>query len=965
MKNVRLVLSICFVVGSLMDVYSQPKQIQYLSGTDSKHTVTWDFFCTAGRNSGEWRKIAVPSCWELQGYGSYNYGRDYKTNGKNSRFYDEKGMYKYQFKVPASWKGQLVNIVFDGSMTDTEVTVNGKSAGAIHQGAFYRFKFDISDLLFFDKPNTLEVTVSKMSADASVNNAERLADYWVFGGIFRPVYLEAMPEQYINYVGIDARHDGTFNMKVWANGLTQNGMVVTTITGGDKKVVSVIKTPYGKSDEFVIAHADVSNVKQWTSETPALYNANIVLQNAAGKKLYELNEKFGFRTIEVRYGQGVYINGTQVKFKGVNRHCFWPETGRTLSNDQQLMDVLLLKEMNMNAVRCSHYPPDKYFLQLCDSLGIYVLDELAGWQKFYSTKAGEPLVKELVLRDMNHPSVIFWANGNEGGTNKELDDDFVKWDFQRRPVIHPHHRPGNQFNGIDCNHYEDYYSTQKILNDSLIYMPTEFLHAQDDGGGAAAMEDFWELHWKSQKSAGGFIWAMVDESVVRTDLNNVLDANGLNANDGILGPHREKEGSFYALREIFSPIKLSQVRPLQSISDQPTPAVSGQTDSGFQIENRFHFLNTNQCTFYWALVDFSKPFDRFDGYVVRKKGTITPPDILPTKKGLLGLSLPADHIDYDALVLVAKDNFGKEIYKWTWPIKNNGSLVKSLVAAKNDSSSAKETDSSYTITGGDVSVVLDKRTGKLVTTKNTANDYVLSFNNGPVLVKGNSTLASHKIYKEGNEQVVEFSYNGNMKYTKWRINASGWTSLEYEYSVEGDQPFAGISFNYPENYVLSARWLGKGPSRQWKNRMQGTEVNVWQNIYNNTHTGYSPVVYPEFKGYYGDIAWMELSTVEGKFFIASPDPGLFVRLFDFYALSSAGTAHPEIPVGNISFLDCIPPIGTKLAMGLTTNTRVYGPQSELNHVSGSKKRILYFYFGQPKTTDSKEQYSRPKVDDVF
>ena len=141
-------------------------------------------------------------------------------------------------------------------------------------------------------------------------------------------------------------------------------------------------------------------------------------------------------------------------------------------------------------------------------------------------------------------------------------------------------------------------------------MPTEFLHAQDDGGGGAAMEDFWELHWKSQKSAGGFIWVMADEAIMRTDLNNALDANGLNANDGILGPHREKEGSFYALREIFSPIKLS-------LSDQ----LPGNFNGEIEIENRFHFLNTNQCTFYWALVDFSKPFDRFDGYVVKQKGT--------------------------------------------------------------------------------------------------------------------------------------------------------------------------------------------------------------------------------------------------------------------------------------------------------------------------------------------------------
>lgn len=935
-------------------VNAQQKQIQYLSGTDTKHTVQWDFFCTAGRNSGEWKKIAVPSCWEQQGFGNYNYGRDYKTNGKNARFYDEQGLYKYQFKVPAAWKSKKINIVFDASMTDTEVKINGKLAGAIHQGAFYRFKYDITDLLYFDKPNTLEVTVSKMSADASVNNAERLADYWVFGGIFRPVFLEAMPKQFIDYIAIDAKGDGKFAMQIWPRGLTQNATIITTIIGSDKKIVSTTKTTLAKSDSFTLVNAQLQQVKSWTSETPNLYTANVVLQDASGKKIYELNEKFGFRTIEVRYGQGVYINGTQVKFKGTNRHCFWPETARALSDDQQLQDALLLKEMNMNAVRCSHYPPDKLFLQLCDSLGIYVLNELAGWQKAYSTKAGEPLVKELVLRDINHPSIIFWDNGNEGGTNKALDDDFVKWDFQKRPVIHPHHRPGNQFNGIDCNHYEDYYSTQKILNDSLIYMPTEFLHAQDDGGAGAAMDDFWNLHWKSQKSAGGFIWAMVDEAVVRTDMNNVIDANGLNANDGILGPHREKEGSFYALREIFSPIRLNM--PVQ---------LPASFDGKIELENRFHFTNANQCSFYWALVNFSKPFDRFDGYIVKQKGNIAAPNVAPTKLGILSIDLPADYKNYDALVVVVKDNFGKELYKWTSKIKDNADLLTDFVSTKNETTSIKETDSVYTITGGEVSVVLDKKTGNLVTTKNTANDYTLSFNNGPVLVKGNASVVASKAYTEGNEQVVEFTYSGSMKYTKWKINASGWTSLEYAYNIEGDQPFAGISFSYPENYILSSRWLGKGPGRQWKNRMKGTPINVWQNIYNDTHTGYAPNTYPEFKGYYGEISWMELSTVEGKLYIASKDSGLFVRLFDFYGLSSATKPHPELPIGNISFLDCIPPIGTKLATGLTTNTKVYGPQSELNHLTGDKKRTLYFYFGMPKTNNSKEQYSRPAVDNVF
>jgi hypothetical protein len=949
--KIGLIALVCL---SFQSIKAQQKEIQYLSGTDAAHTVQWDFLCSAGRNSGTWKKIEVPSCWEQQGFGNYNYGRDYKTNGKNSRFYDEKGFYKYQFTIPKSWKDKRINIVFDGSMTDTEVKINGKSAGLVHQGAFYRFKYDVTALLFINKPNVIEVTVSKMSSDASVNNAERLADYWVFGGIFRPVFLEATPKASIDHIGIDAKHTGNFSMGVWLKGMSSKGTLVTTIVGADKSILSVTKTAFGLADSILTVEATVTNHKNWTSETPNLYTAQVVLQDASGKKLFEHNEKFGFRTIEIRQGAGVFINDVQIKCKGVNRHCFWPETGRTLSKEQQLKDFLLLKEMNMNAVRCSHYPPDKYFLELCDSLGLYVLDELAGWQKFYSEKAGAPLVKELVLRDMNHPSIIFWDNGNEGGTNKALDDDFVQWDFQKRPVIHPHHRPGNQFNGIDCNHYEDYYSTKKILADSLIYMPTEMLHAQDDGGGGAAMEDFWTLHWTSPKSAGVFIWAMVDEAVVRTDLNNVLDANGLNANDGILGPHREKEGSFYALREIFSPIQLK------------LPVSLPITFNGkIELENRFHFLNTNNCSFYWALVDFSKPSDRFDGYVVKQKGLIPSPNIAATQKGFVQIPLPTNFTNYDALVIVAKDNFGNEIYKWSANIKNNATQLNGFVQWKNDSTKAITTDSTYILSGGDITLVLDKKSGNLITTKNTSNDYILSFNNGPILVKGTAIPVSSKIFKEGTTAVAEFLYSGNMQYIRWKMNSSGWATLEYAYQLEGNQPFAGISFNYPENYVLSSRWLGKGPVRQWKNRIAGTPVNVWQNLYNNTQTGYSPVLYPEFKGYYGEVNWMELSTVEGKFFVASPDSGLYVRLFDFHALSSATKPHPELPVGNISFLDCIPPIGTKLATGLTTNTSVYGPMSEPNHVSGTHKRTLYFYFGLPKTTTTPEQYNRPAVDNVF
>src|SRR5664279_5402470 len=172
---------------------AQKTEVRYLSGTDKDHTVLWDFFCTNGMNSNKWSTIQVPSQWEQQGFGSYMYGNVNRTA-------NEQGLYKYKFTVPKLWKSKKVLIVFEGSMTDTEVKINGKLAGPIHQGAFYQFKYDISGLLDFKKENLLEVTVSKESANESINRAERISDYWVFGGIFRPVYLEAKPETCIESV---------------------------------------------------------------------------------------------------------------------------------------------------------------------------------------------------------------------------------------------------------------------------------------------------------------------------------------------------------------------------------------------------------------------------------------------------------------------------------------------------------------------------------------------------------------------------------------------------------------------------------------------------------------------------------------------------------------------------------------------------------------------------------------------
>ncbi|MEA5429728.1 hypothetical protein VB798_24275, partial [Arcicella sp. DC25W] len=223
------------------------------------------------------------------------------------------------------------------------------------------------------------------------------------------------------------------------------------------------------------------------------------------------------------------------------------------------------------------------------------------------------------------------------------------------------------------------------------------------------------------------------------------------------------------------------------------------------------------------------------------------------------------------------------------------------------------------------------------------NSAKLSFNNGPVLVRGQADFTSIKHYQEDNNQVVEVSYNGSLKNVRWKMKPNGWLEMDYEYALEGKYPFAGISFSYPEGLVLSAKWLGKGPYRAWKNRMQGLNYNVFENLYNNTQTGNAPWIYPEFKGYYSNIVWLELSTMEGKFIVASPEDDLYVRLFDFYAINGA-KPHPVLPTGDISFLDAIPAVGSK--MGVSNNeVKSLGPNSDLNAINGTIKRKLFFYFG--------------------
>ena len=877
--------------------FAEGTQVRYLSGTDKDHRVDWEFMVNGGRNSGSWKTIPVPSNWEMEGFGTYRYFSDWEKDPAP----DTTGIYRHKFEVPANWQGKQIDIVFGASMTDTLVKINGQPAGPVHQGGFYEFRYDISKLLKPGESNQLEVTVNRYSANKSVNRAERSSDYWLFSGIYRPVWLEAKPLDNIDRISLDARHNGDFSADVLlAKPMAgqPNGKVVARVTTLDGKALGKEMTAQ-VVDGKARLKGNVAKVTPWSAENPQRYKVDFQLVSGT-KVVHEVSKTIGFRTIELRPRDGVYVNGYKVRLKGSNRHTIWPTSGRASSKELSYLDAKLMKEMNMNAVRMSHYPPDPHFLDVADEVGLYVIDELTGWQKFYDTDVSAPLVKELVTRDQHHPSIVFWANGNEGGFNPDLDKLFPEWDAQKRPVIHP----WANYGGIDTAHYPTYNCcAASLFHGRDVFMPTEFLHGLYDGGAGASLDDWWKDMLSNPLSAGGFIWAFADEGIVRDDKNGVIDVAGNLAPDGIVGPYREKEGSFFAVKKIWTPVYL----PLSEMAFLP-PTFDGK----ITLENRYDISNLNQVKLSWQLVKFGGEA----GHKVAAKGIAKAPDVAAGMRGTTSIALPADWARQDALYFTATDRDGREIYTWSWMIASAQQVAQRMQPAVAASAVATLTEAGdgFELTAGALTAVVDKSTGYLRSLKK--GDTVVPLTNGPRLVAGTATLKNIAARRDGNDVVVRAEYTGNLRRVNWRLNAAGTLSVNYAYGMEGGKPAdaLGVTFDYPDAQVQSMRWLGRGPYRVWKNRTQGVEFDVWQKDYNDTITGLS-WNYPEFKGFHDKVYWAELATRNLPIRFINHSDDIALRVFTPREASGEGFepkgTHMDFPPGDISFLNAILPIGTK------------------------------------------------------
>jgi hypothetical protein len=613
--------------------------------------------------------------------------------------------------------------------------------------------------------------------------------------------------------------------------------------------------------------------------------------------------------------------------KGVCRHSFWPETGRTLSLTRQREDIRQIKEANMNAVRMSHYPPDAEFLDLCDEAGLYVLDELGGWQGCYDTPTGRKLIAEMVPRDVNHPSILFWDNGNEGGENAENDDEFAKYDPQQRPVLHPW---ALSFRGMNTRHYREYAETAKFTDGPDIFMPTEFLHGLYDGGHGAGLDDYWKLMGEKPHAAGGFLWVWADEGVARTDEGGRVDVRRDLAPDGVVGPHDEKEGSYYTIKEIWSPVQI----PLADLPADFTGTLP--------VRNRYDHLNLNTVTFEWRLTKYAPPGALLFHRTLLALGRLAGPDLAPRTDGSLGLGLPDNWREADVLSLTAIDSRDREIWTWTWRWKTGADAIGRASAVTAPVTSVEE-GGEVVVTAGRNAARFDKSTGKLVSL--ARDDRRISLANGPRLTAYKRTersfapvgaaagkLTSFTTSREGEAVVVTAKYDGAFREVRWTVTPDGDVKLDYEFTGPGSVDILGIDFDYPEEKMKSKEWFGGGPYRVWANRLKGVSLGRWDTEYNDTIPGVS-WTYPEFKGWFSRWEWMAFTTTEGRFALLNNGGSPYVGVYS----PRDGKNNPvlNIPRLGIGVYQVITGIGTKNSVPANL-----GPQGAARDITGQVKGSL-------------------------
>lgn len=866
-------------------------------------------FAADSINEARWTNITVPGNWQLQG----NFDPPVFTNIRHPftaepprvpQDYNPTGLYRKTFTIPEEWKGRQVFLHFAGVQSNATVYLNGKKVGYNEDG-MTPAEYNITDML---RPgeNLLAVRVLNWSDGSWLEDQ----DFWRLSGIYRDVFLFAAPSQHIRdyfvTTDLDAQYkDAAFNLRVsvknYAGASAKNLAMKMTLSDASlkpvlEKVVKVGSVGAGRETLVKISEL-VKDPLKWTAETPNLYTLTMELTASSGEVLEVISSRMGFREVEIRNGQ-LLFNGKAIDIKGTNRHEFDPDRGRALTRESMIRDIILMKRLNINAVRTSHYPNDTEWYSLCDEYGLYVMDEanveshdLWANRRYYIAEKPEWKAAwidrgvSMVMRDRNHPCIFSWSMGNETGWGANFDAMYkaMKALDPTRPVHYESKTPAyaNVLSRYDIisTMYPSLDDIVSLMNQdpSRPVIICEYAHTM--GNSLGNFKKYWDLFYKYPRLQGGFNWDWVDQGL-RSDgkgdgyWNIVNYSDGANANDGLINPDRIPQPETHEFRKI-----------MQNINVKDVSGGKGR----LRISNLFFFTDLKNVKMDWEVIR--------NGYPV-SSGSVEDLNVNPRDSAEISLPLPGDLLNQDGeyylnLVFRTKTDLpyavrGFDIASEQIMLKGQTPVIPAVnVAGK--PLQVIEGDV-VTVSGKEISIKVSKATGSITSYVFRGSELItdplqpcfwrvptdndegggnrgfagrwrragldrfsvrvrtLDFkaqDNGDVVMNVSSDLVF----------VGERTMDFRGTYT---FRTDGSILFSMDLNLIGDFPplaRVGMQFSMPASYD-QIKWYGRGPFESYQDRKESAHVGLWSG---SVADQYFPYVMHQENGNKTDVRWIKIT----------------------------------------------------------------------------------------------------------
>lgn len=890
-----------------------------------------DFFKT-GFDDSQWYTIDVPSCVEVRGYGQPLYVNIAYPHRFNPPFigteYNPVSQYRRDFEIPASWRGRAVFARFDGVASGFYLWINGKKVG-YSEDSRLPAEFNITSYLKSGR-NTMCVEVYRWTDGSYVEDQ----DIWRFSGVYRDVSLYSVPTaevrdfRVVHNLADDFRSAKT-KVEVYSRSLSGKKRAARVSAAifapdGTKAVEFAAKDvvlPADGTDAKTVLAADFANPRLWSAEHPNLYRLVVKQVNDDGGSDVR-TVMTGVRRVEVRDGK-VLFNGVAVKTKGVNRHEASPDNGYTVTREEMIKDILLMKRSNINTVRTCHYPDHHEWYDLCDEYGLYVVAEAnieshgAGfgddslsrkpeWRKTHVERN-----ENNYLNYKNHPCVIFWSLGNESGPGENMKhaaDALHALD----PSVVVHYEGNSSYGDIDSSMYPSQANVRaRGRNHSKPFFLCEY--AYSIGNSPGSLDAYVDAFYSSDSLVGGCIWDWADKCIWK-ETGRIGKDGGMERFFAYGGDYDDKPNDAQILcNGIVDPLrresaKLVDVRHLyRNIVVTSEDAASGKAE----LWNRFDFTDVSEFDGFWAL--------HADGVEVAE-GRLGPIHVAPHGRGEIALPVPDVEIAptaecfYTVSFRLAKDTAwggkGLEIAHDQLPF-SVGNVVSRRAALIDyrpvKGARLKETGDSFTVRGKGFSFAVSRRTGT-VSSLVYGGKTIISDRGGRVsgprlevcrAFTDHDEWFRREMYDAGLTQLrhhaasvtAETTSDGLVRIvskvnvdgarttrfvheTEWTVDGTGMIAVRNKVTPFGpDAHLAriGVQMMLPKE-LSECTWYGRGPRENYSDRKSASDVGLWRLPVDDMGEFY---VRPQENGCRSDVRWAAFTGKGGGVHFSFPQP-LFV-----------------------------------------------------------------------------------------